>query len=129
MVVGADIDPCRKKVDLLEVTADPSLFSIGQDGMPSFDQLSFWEYLAGDDEERGTEDDRYFSDTGQVPESISAAIPGVSVSNSILDRMVFLMTFSMSGCRCSGSKITGETPTTISGNNCSQRNNTAKLLL
>ncbi|MCZ6672165.1 MAG: hypothetical protein O7C75_04420, partial [Verrucomicrobia bacterium] len=42
-----------------------------------------WQNLDGDDGERGTADDRNFSDTGQIPESLRSAIPGVTVSNEI----------------------------------------------
>lgn len=63
-------------------TADPSLFTLGEDGI-NFEQDAFWEYLAGDDLERGTADDRYLSDTSQIPVSIRDAIPGVTVSNQI----------------------------------------------
>ena len=63
-------------------TADASLFSLGEDDM-NYEQMPFWEYLAGDDGERGTADDRYVSDAGLVPVSIREGIPGVSVSNQI----------------------------------------------
>ena len=63
-------------------TADPALFSLGEDGM-TFEQMPFWEFLMGDDGVRGTADDRYFSDTSQVPGSLKGAIPGVTVSNEM----------------------------------------------
>lgn len=63
-------------------TADSALFSMGEEGM-TYEQTPFWEYLAGDDGERGTADDRYFSEPSQIPESLRSAIPGVTVSNEI----------------------------------------------
>lgn len=63
-------------------TADPILFTMGEEGM-TFEQLPFWEYLSGEDGQRGTEDDRYFADSGQVPPSIGSAIPGVTIGNDI----------------------------------------------
>jgi general secretion pathway protein K len=63
-------------------SADSALFSLGEDGM-TFEQLPFWEYLGGDDGQRGTSDDRYFSSTDMVPASIREGIPGITVSNTI----------------------------------------------
>lgn len=63
-------------------TADPGLFNMGEEDM-TFEQLPFWEYLMGDDGIRGTADDRYLSDTGQVPESIRGGIPGVTITHTI----------------------------------------------
>lgn len=64
-------------------SADPSLFSLGDEGVMTYDQLPFWEFLAGEDGERGTADDRYFSESGQIPESLRNGIPGITVSNQI----------------------------------------------
>ena len=63
-------------------SADASLFTLGEEGI-NFEQDSFWEYLAGEDEVRGTADDRYLTDTSQVPVSIRDGIPGVTVSSEI----------------------------------------------
>ena len=63
-------------------TADATLFSLGEEGM-THEQRPFWEYLAGDDGFRGTADDRYFQDLGEVPETIRAALPGVRISNRV----------------------------------------------
>ncbi len=63
-------------------SADASLFTLGEEGI-NFEQDSFWEYLAGEDEVRGTTDDRYLTDTTQVPPSIRDGIPGVTVSSEI----------------------------------------------
>lgn len=63
-------------------SADASLFTLGDEGI-NFEQEDFWEYLAGEDEVRGTPDDRYLTDTTQVPVSIRDGIPGVTVSNEI----------------------------------------------
>ncbi|MDA1065380.1 MAG: type II secretion system protein GspK [Verrucomicrobia bacterium] len=63
-------------------TADSALFSLGEDGT-TYEQMPFWEFLMGDDGVRGTADDRYFSNTSQVPESLKSAIPGVTVSNKM----------------------------------------------
>ena len=63
-------------------TADSALFSLGEDGI-TYEQMPFWEFLMGDDGVRGTADDRYFSNTSQVPQSLKSAIPGVTVSNEM----------------------------------------------
>ena len=63
-------------------SADSSLFSLGEDGI-SFEQEPFWEYLAGEDEIRGTADDRYLTDTNLIPVSIRDGLPGVTVGSEI----------------------------------------------
>ena len=63
-------------------SADASLFTLGEEGI-NFEQEDFWEYLAGEDGVRGTADDRYLTDTTQVPVSIRDGIPGVSVSSQV----------------------------------------------
>lgn len=63
-------------------SADPALFTLGEDGI-NFEQEPFWEYLAGDDMERGTADDRYLTDASLIPVSVRDGIPGVTVSSEI----------------------------------------------
>lgn len=63
-------------------SADPSLFSMGEEGV-NYEQMDYWEFLAGDDGVRGTDDDRYFSASSQVPQSLQSGIPGVTVTNEI----------------------------------------------
>ncbi len=63
-------------------SADPSLFSMGEDGI-NYEQQDYWDFLNGDDGVRGTADDRYFATSSMVPESLRSGIPGVSVTNEI----------------------------------------------
>jgi len=51
-------------------TMDPRL-ALLDETTSIYEQESFWAYLAGDDGVRGTEDDRYFKSTSNVPSSIS----------------------------------------------------------
>ncbi len=63
-------------------SADPSLFSMGEEGV-NYEQMDYWEFLAGDDGARGTDDDRYFSAASQIPQSLKSGIPGVTITNEI----------------------------------------------